>query len=70
MIQQLKIFARQYKRFLSGRLGKIAEINRKYAHPRLVVKKSTSLVLLMLRLYLLFLVGLLIYKFIITLNGK
>ena len=70
MIQQLKIFARQYKRFLSGRFGKIAEINRKYAHPRLAVKKSTSFVLLILRLYLLFLVGLLIYKFIITLGGK
>jgi hypothetical protein len=49
---------------------KIAEINRKYAHPRLVVKKSTAFALLLLRLYLLFLVGLLIYKFVITIGAK
>jgi hypothetical protein len=43
---------------------KIAEINRKYSHPRLVMSPLVQRVLLSLRLYLLFLVALLAYKFI------
>ena len=70
MIQRFRIFARQFRRFLKVRFSKITEINRKYAHPRLVVKKSTAFALFMLRLYLLFLVGLLVYKFIITIRGR
>ena len=70
MILQLRILMRQYRRFFEGRFKKIHEINKKYARPRLVVNKSTAISLLLLRLYLLFLVGLLIFKFIMTLRGK
>jgi hypothetical protein len=70
MAQIFRVFSRQFKFFLRKQVGKIAEINRKYAHPRLAVKKNTAFALLMLRLYLLFLVALLIYKFILTVRGK
>ncbi len=70
MVQLFRVFGRQSRFFLRKQVGKIAEINRKYAHPRLAVKKNTAFALLMLRLYLLFLVALLIYKFILTVRGK
>lgn len=70
MIQLFSIVRRRLGLVFRRQVEKIAEINRKYAHPRLVVKKSTAFALLLLRLYLLFLVGLLIYKFIITIGAK
>jgi len=70
MIQLFSIVRRRFGLVFRRQVEKIAEINRKYAHPRLVVKKSTAFALLLLRLYLLFLVGLLIYKFVITLGAK
>jgi hypothetical protein len=42
---------------------KITEINRKYAMPRIRMSRGVKVVLLLLRLYLLFLVLLLGYKF-------
>ncbi len=66
----IRIFGHQSRLFFRKQFGKIAEINKRYATPRLGVKKSTAFALLMLRLYLLFLVALLIYKFILTLHGK
>lgn len=70
MKRRFIIFANQLKKIIEDKFGKITEINRKYSHPRLVVHKSTAFALLMLRLYLLFLVGLLIFKFILTARGK
>ncbi len=70
MIQLFSIVRRRFGLVFRRQVEKIVEINRKYKHPRLVVKKSTAFALLLLRLYLLFLVGLLIYKFVITLGGK
>jgi hypothetical protein len=46
-----------------GWLEKIREINRKYATPRITMSRTVKFVLLMLRLYLIFLVILLGYKF-------
>lgn len=46
---------------------KIHEINRKYAHPRLVMSGPVKICLLLLRCYLLLLIGLLLYKFITVL---
>jgi hypothetical protein len=43
---------------------KVREINRRYARPRLVMSPAVRWSLLCLRFYLLFLVGLLAYKFI------
>jgi len=45
------------------RMEKIREINRKYAHPRIVTRRSTGVALFALRLYLIFVVGVLFYKF-------
>jgi hypothetical protein len=70
MRPRLKIFGRQVRLFLRRQAVVISTINRKYARPRLAVNKSTALALLMLRLYLIFLVVLLIYKFILTVRGK
>ena len=54
--------ARHQKKFL-GRFEKIREINRKYAKPRITMTPAVKFALLMLRIYLLLLVGLLFYKF-------
>lgn len=56
------------KKFFAKRFAKIAEINRKYQTPRITVKPSVKLALLVLRFYLLFLVLILIYKFITLLK--
>jgi hypothetical protein len=46
---------------------KIHEINLRYAHPRIHTSKGVKFALLVLRLYLLFLVLLLVYKFLSSL---
>ncbi|MCJ7794616.1 MAG: hypothetical protein MUP10_02095 [Methanoregulaceae archaeon] len=48
---------------IRGWTDKITEINRKYATPRIRMSRGVKLVLLFLRLYLIFLVLLLGYKF-------
>ena len=52
------------KTFLIDILHKMREINQKYREPRIRMTRTVSIILLLLRLYLIFLVGLLIYKFI------
>ncbi len=51
------------KDFFLNNFFKIQEINRKYAKPSVEMSGWVRFSLLMLRLYLVFLVGLLIYKF-------
>ncbi len=46
----------------------VRSINRKYATPSMKVTPLVKLSLGLLRFYLLFLVGLMIYKFIVTLR--
>ena len=53
-----------FSRFIEKRLSKIVEINREYAQPRIKITRNVSIALLILRLYLLVLVGILVYKFI------
>jgi hypothetical protein len=48
----------------------ITEINRKYATPKIRMSRGVKVVLLMLRLYLIFLVLLLGYKFWTILQGS
>jgi len=48
---------------IRGWADKITEINRKYATPRIRMSRGVKVVLLFLRLYLIFLVLLLGYKF-------
>jgi len=50
--------------FFSHNFAKIHEINRKYAKPNVEMSTWVRISLLLLRFYLIFLVGLLIYKFI------
>ena len=60
-------FSRWSEKFL-GRFEKIREINRKYAKPRVTMTPAVRFALLLLRLYLVAMVALLLYKFI-TLLG-
>jgi len=52
------------KEYIRRQYSVIAEINRKYATPRIAMSRWVRLSLLFLRLYLLFLVILLGYKFL------
>jgi hypothetical protein len=56
--------------FVSRRFRRISEINEKYAHPKLATSGFTPIALLILRIYLLLLVALLVFKFIQTVRGK
>ncbi len=50
--------------FFSHQFAKMQEINRKYAKPNVEMSRWVKVSLLFLRLYLIFLVCLLLYKFI------
>jgi hypothetical protein len=56
------------KDFFNNNYAKIREINKKYANPNIEMSKWVKFALLSLRFYLVFLVGLLIYKFITLLK--
>jgi hypothetical protein len=52
------------KNFFSHNLAKVREINKRYAKPNVEMSRWVKGSLLFLRLYLILLVGLLLYKFI------
>ena len=52
------------KRFFDNRFVRIKEINEKFSVPRVKMTPVVRYALVFLRFYLLFLVGILIYKFI------
>ncbi len=52
------------RNFISHNYAKIRDINKKYATPNIEMSRAVRFSLLFLRFYLIFLVGLLIYKFI------
>ena len=54
---------------IGGNFDKVRAINRRYAHPRLTISPMVRVCLLILRVYLLLLVGLLAYKFITMVIG-
>ena len=54
---------------IGGNLDKVRAINRRYAHPRLTISPMVRVCLLILRVYLLLLVGLLAYRFITMVIG-
>jgi len=54
--------------FFSNNYAKIREINKKYAVPNVEMSAWVKFALLSLRFYLIFLVGLLVYKFITLLR--
>lgn len=49
---------------LGRAIAKIREINRRYSKPRIKLSRGTRIALLSLRLYLLFLIALLLYRLI------
>ncbi len=63
IINTIKALLKRIKRFLARRFSKIIEVNRKYEKPRIKMNLLTGICLLFLRLYLLFLVAILFYKF-------
>jgi len=54
--------------FLKNTINAVKSINRTYATPQVKMTPLVKLSLLSLRLYLLFLVGILVYKFITMLR--
>jgi len=69
MIRKLNIFfKRRVKRFFARTFSKITEINRKYKKPQIEMKPAVKITLTMLVFYLVFLIGMLIYKFVITIR--
>ncbi len=49
-------------------IGKIREINERYAEPRIEMSTAVKASLMLLRLYLIFLVCLMVYKFILLMQ--
>jgi len=60
---------RRAKTMVDDNLDKVRAINRRYAHPRLAISPAVRVCLVVLRLYLLFLVGLLAYRFVAIVVG-
>jgi hypothetical protein len=50
-------------------INKVREINERYRTPKIKMSRGVKIALVFLRLYLLFLVVILIYKFVTTING-
>ncbi len=63
-IEKLNIIKKQIKRFFEDNFGKIIEINEKYAQPKIEATLAVKYSLILLKVYLLFIAVLLIYKFI------
>jgi len=64
MLKKIDIFKKQIKNFYEQHFEKIIEINEKYKSPRIAASPTVKFALFALRFYLIFIVGLLIYKFI------
>ena len=56
-------FTHVLRSVLSDGAQKVREINRRYAKPRIAMSPAVRISLLVLRIYLLLLVALLVYKF-------
>jgi len=50
---------------LGNMVAKVREINQRYKEPKVKLTRWTRAILLTLRLYLLFLVGILVYAFVL-----
>jgi hypothetical protein len=59
----------QAMNFIKSPMNKIHEINQKYAHPKIHQSPMVRVSLLLLRIYLLLLVALLVYKFVTVVRG-
>lgn len=62
------VFVKGIKKFFSDTFAQIREINEKYAVPQIKTSAWTRLALILLRVYLIVLILLLVYKFITLLK--
>ncbi|MGB9176129.1 MAG: hypothetical protein WCB46_05260 [Methanoregula sp.] len=69
MIAVERLFGERIGRFIHESTGTIRNINQKYATPKIKLSGGAKLALLLLRLYLVFLVVLLAYKFWMIITG-
>lgn len=58
------LFLRPFKNFYGNARAQIVEINRKYKTPQIKTTPMVKFSLVLLRVYLLVLIGMLVYKFI------
>ncbi len=63
------VFGERIGSIIHESMGKIRNINQKYATPKIKLTGGAKIALLFLRLYLIFLVGLLAYKFWTIIHG-
>lgn len=66
--RRFNIIKRQIRKFYEHNFERIIEINQKYGKPRIEMSPAVKISLLALRFYLIFLVALLVYKFITLLK--
>lgn len=64
-----RIFGERIGSIIHESTGMIGSINQRYATPKIKLSGGAKLALLLLRLYLIFLVGLLAYKFWTIITG-
>lgn len=64
MMKYIKILNEKFKDFYLDKFSKIIEINEKYAQPKIGMSPTVKISLFLLRLYLIFLLFLFVFKFI------
>ena len=57
------------REFFKSHFNKIRDINQKYSNPRAKMNKKVTLALLILRIYLIIMVCILVFKFITVIRG-
>ena len=63
-MKNIQTLQEKFKYFCQRRFGKIIEINERYAQPKIGMTPTVKISLLLLRAYLIFLILLLVFKFI------
>jgi len=69
MATMVRVIGEQIVALVSESAQKIRSINQKYANPKIQLSGGAKLALLFLELYLIFLVGLLAFKFWTIIHG-
>lgn len=63
MLKNINLIKKQIKIAYNQHFSRIIEINKKYAKPSIEMSTPVKIALLILRIYLIVLVGLLVFKF-------
>lgn len=70
MLSRFEVMNRKIADFFGDNISKIREINKRYSEPRIKMTKMVYFSLLFLRVYLVMIVLLVIYKFVMIVIGK